>query len=81
MLSCASELNLDMAIFNLPNDLEGLKNITKDCESDKEPRIKRLVNALRKASEMSRLQRTINYLLEKQYQTDEKELISLFTQQ
>lgn len=80
LLSCASELNIDMAIFDLPNDLEGLKTITKDYESDKEPRIKKLVNALRKASEMSRLQRTINYLLEKQYQTDEKELISLFTQ-
>lgn len=78
LLSCASELNIDMAIFNLPNDLEGLKSITKDCESDKEPRIKKLANALREASEMSRLQRTIKYLLDRQYRVDEAELIRLF---
>ena len=69
-----------MADFGLPDDLEGLKMVTKNIESDKEPRIRKLVNALRDSSEMARLQRSIDYLLEKQYQTDIKELVRLFNQ-
>jgi len=80
LLSCAKELGINMANFNLPSDLEGLKEITKDCESDKEPRIKQLVKALQPASEMARLQRTIDYLCNKQYQADKEKLIELFNQ-
>lgn len=80
LLSCASELNINLEEYGLANDLEGLKAVTKDCESDKEPRIKRLVNALRGASEMSRLERTIRYLINNQYNVDANELIRLFNQ-
>lgn len=80
LLSCAREQNINMDDFGLPDDLEGLKMVTKNIESDKEPRIRKLVNALRDSSEMARLQRSIDYLLEKQYQTDIKELVRLFNQ-
>lgn len=78
LLSCADEIKLDLSSFDLPSSLEGLKEITKDCESDKEPRIKKLINALRTSSEMSRLERTINYLLSNQYTANIDELIALF---
>ena len=78
LLSCADEIKLDLNSFDLPSSLEGLKEITKDCESDKEPRIKKLINALRTSSEMSRLERTINYLLSNQYTANIDELIALF---
>lgn len=80
LLSCASELELDLSDFDLPNDLEGLKEETKSCESDKEPRIKKLVNALRGSSEMSRLERTVRYLLDNQYKVGKEKLVELFDQ-
>jgi len=57
---------------------EGLKKVTKDNDSDKEPRIKKLVNALRASSEMARLERTVSYLLEKQYSATVEELVAVF---
>ena len=78
LLSCAKELSLDMSTYGLPSTIEGLKEITKNCESDKEPRIKKLINALRPSSEMSRLERTIYYLLSTQYAANIDELVALF---
>lgn len=77
LLACAHELGLNMADFNLPDTLEGLKKVTKDNDSDKEPRIKKLVNALRQSSEMTRLERTVSYLHGKQYNVNTEELISI----
>jgi len=57
---------------------EGLKKVTKDNDSDKEPRIKKLVNALRASSEMARLERTVSYLHEKQYSATVEELVAVF---
>lgn len=78
LLSSASELNVNMSELGLPDSLDGLKTITKSCESDKEPRIKRLVNAVRGASEMARLERILRYLQDRQYEVDVNELITLF---
>ena len=63
---------------DLPLTLEGLKEVTKNCESDRDPRIKKLVNAVRPSSEMARLERTIRYLQEKQYDVNVEELITVF---
>lgn len=78
LLSCAEELHLRLSDFGLPETLEGLKEVTKNCESDKEPRIRQLVNAVRTSSEMSRLFRVLNYLQEKQYDVTVDELIGVF---
>ena len=80
LLSCAKELQLDLSEYDLPSTLEGLKEVTKNTESDKDPRIKRLVNALRDSSEMSRLDRTVNYLHGKQLAADIEELTAIFNQ-
>lgn len=58
--------------------LEGLKDVTKSNESDKDPRIKKLVNALRNSSEMARLERTISYLHDRQYEATVEELVAVF---
>lgn len=78
LLACAHELGVDMAEYGLPNTLAGLKEVTKSNESDKEPRVKKLVNALRGASEMARLERTVSYLHSKQYGTTVEELVKVF---
>lgn len=78
LLSCATELSLNLSDYDLPLTLEGLKEVTKNCESDRDPRIKKLVNAVRPSSEMARLERTIRYLQEKQYDVNVEELITVF---
>ena len=78
LLACAQEIGLSMTEYNLPDSLEGLKQVTKNNESDKEPRVKKLVNALRGASEMARLERTVSYLHDKQYAVTVEELVSVF---
>lgn len=78
LLSCAEELKLDLSEYGLPATLEDLKVVTKDSESDCDPSIKRLVNAVRASSEMSRLERTVSYLQHKQYEADTEELKHLF---
>lgn len=80
LLACARELGLNMADYQLPDTLEGLRKVTKDNDSDKEPRIKNLVNALRSSSEMARLERTVSYLHEKQYAATTDELVKVFGQ-
>ena len=80
LLSCAKELKLDLSEYNLPSTLEELKEVTKNTESDKDTRIKHLINALRESSEMSRLDRTVNYLQDKQFAADIKELTVIFNQ-
>lgn len=65
LLSSSSELGIDLSEFGLPSSLEELKGVTKNCESDKEPRIKRLVNSLRKSLELARRERMITYLFDK----------------
>lgn len=80
LLSCANELQLDLSEYDLPSTLEELKEVTKNTESDKDARIKRLINALRDSSEMSRLDRTVNYLQDKQFAVDIKELTAIFIQ-
>lgn len=67
-----------MSDYGLPDTLEGLKDVTKSNESDKEPRVKKLVNALRGASEMARLERTVSYLHEKQFAAKVEELVAVF---
>lgn len=78
LLSCAKELSLNLSDYDLPETLEGLKEVTKSSESDKEPRIKNLVNALRMSSEMSRLERTLAYLQSKQYNVNIADLVGVF---
>ena len=80
LLSCAAELDINLSEYGLPDTLEGLKEVTKDSESDKEPRIKKLVNALKTSSEMSRLERTLCYLQSKQYNVNTAELVKVFNQ-
>jgi len=71
-------LSLNLSDYDLPETLEGLKEVTKSSESDKEPRIKKLVNALRMSSEMSRLERTLAYLQSKQYNVNIVDLVGVF---
>ena len=78
LLACAHELGLNMADYDLPDTLEGLKKVTKDNDSDREPRIKKLVYALRSSSEMARLERMVSYLHDKQYEATIEELVKVF---
>lgn len=78
LLSSAMEQNVDLRTLGLPTTLEGLKEITKNSESDKEPRIKKLINTVRGASEMARLERILLYMQKNLYDVDVEELKKLF---
>lgn len=78
LLACAKELELNMSEYDLPDTIKGLESVTKDNESDKNPQIKKLVNAVRTSTEMARLERTIQYLQEKKYDSNVDELIATF---
>lgn len=78
LLSSAAELNVDLCDFGLPTTLEGLKEITKSSESDKEPRIKQLINSVRCASEMARLERVLTYMQKNLYNVDVEVLKEVF---
>ena len=78
LIFCVNELHLNLLDYGLPETLEELKKVTKNCESDKNPQVKNLINAVRKSSEMSRLERTLKYLQSKQSNVTETNLIDIF---
>lgn len=78
ILSCANEMSIQMTDYNLPSSLDDFKTITKKCESDKEPRIKKLINAIKTSSEMARLERTLQYLQIHQLGVNENALLAEF---
>ena len=78
LISCVNELQLNLSDYGFPETLEELKKVTKNCESDKNPQIKKLINAVRNSSEMSRLERTLKYLQENQCKVNIKVLQKVF---
>lgn len=78
ILSSAAELGVRVSDFDLPDNFEALKDVTKSSESDKDSRIKRLVNAISRASEMNRLLETVTFLRDNQYKVIDEELARVF---
>ena len=67
ILSAAKELDVDLADYQLPKDMEELKKQTKTITAKDDKRFELLFKKLRNASNVKRLDSILQYLLEKKY--------------
>ena len=80
ILKCASETNVTMEDFGLPSDLKSFTKRTKQVTSKEDPTFKKLLNAIKKAKEITILKSWIKYLKLKQYEADCEELKNMITE-
>ena len=79
ILSCANESNVSLEKYGLPNDMQGLKEVTKTAKSSKDSRFKRLFNDLAFSSkEMVVMKNVLAYLVSAKYHCDSAYLKRLF---
>ena len=78
ILNSAKDANVDLKEYGVPNDLEGLKNITKsrDCLNNND--LRRAIKAVSGSNEMQLLTDVLNYLQSKKYSSDIDELTDIF---
>ena len=80
ILSCANEQKVDLKQYGLPDDMQGLKEVTKTVKSNKDSRFKRLFNDLVFLSkEMSVMKAILTYLACEKYQSDTAHLKALLS--
>ena len=70
ILKASEELGVNLADYGLPADMDGLKKETKQQDSKKDPRFKRLFTDLLPASNISQMKALITYLLKHKYDAD-----------
>lgn len=78
ILNSAKDVNVDLKKYGVPDDLEGLKNITKsrDCLDNND--LRRAIKAVSCSNEMQLLTDVLNYLQSNNYHSDIDELIDIF---
>ena len=64
--------------YNLPSTLKEFTKLSKSVTSNTDERLKNLFAAINGNSEFRALKRTLEYLLDKQYNTDISELTRIF---
>lgn len=77
ILDAAAELNVNLADYGLPTELNELRKITKTTTAKEDMKFARLFHALRSASHIQCLDNVLQYLLENKYAATEKEIRSL----
>lgn len=72
ILDNAASVNISLSEFNLPEELDQLRKVSKSVNSKYDERFKRLFIAMRqaRASDLIRLAGWVSYLKEATYQTD-----------
>lgn len=75
----AISVNISLSDFDLPEELDQLKKVSKSVNTKNDDRFKRLFNAMRQAGagDIVRLARWVSDLKENMYQTDIKVLKDL----
>lgn len=79
IIKAASEAGIDLTDYGLPSRLEDLKRETKQQDSNKDPRFRRLFTALQDSPRLRLLKSLIIYLREHPYEADKNEIINLFS--
>ena len=77
ILSQASEAGVSLTEYDLPNDMESLKKVTKKVTSDTDNRFKRLFLRLSTVGEVAVLKNALCYLRAQGYAAREDEIVSL----
>ena len=78
ILDCAAGQGVNLQDYGLPSKLTEFTKITKDVNVKNDHRFKSLFGVLEKSDEMIRLRSVLNYLNDKQYNCDLKELKEFF---
>lgn len=78
LLHCAHEINVDLRAEGFPNDLEGMKRLTKSRDSDRDPAVSSLIKRLSASPQMAILKGTLNYFRLHPYDAKEIDLKRLF---
>lgn len=78
ILNSAKEAHVNLKQYGIPDDLEGLKNITKskDCLDNND--LRRAIKAVSGSNEMQLLTDVLNYLQSKKYNSNSDELTDIF---
>lgn len=74
ILDNAQANDIHLSEYELPSDLDAMKLITKDVQSDKEPRFRKFFYTMAYCGEFHKLQMALNYLSANTYQSECNEL-------
>ena len=78
ILNSAKDAGVDLKQYGIPNDLEGLKSITKSKDSLDNNDLRRAIKAVSGSNEMQLLTDVLNYLQSNKYNSKGEELIGIF---
>ncbi len=78
ILSCAAEVGVNMEDYELASELKDFTKITKDVDSKKDTRFKRLFKDIKGSKEFVLFGNLLSYLKNHKYDYDEKELKDYF---
>lgn len=78
ILSAAAAAGISMPDYSLPSDLKGLKKITKNMVTSKDPNLVRLFCDLKTGGEFNVLQNVLEYLLQSGFSADQNVLVAFF---
>lgn len=78
ILSCAAEVGVNMEDYDLASELKDFTKITKDVDSKKDSRFKRLFNDIKGAKEFILFGNLLSYLKNHKYDYDEMVLKNYF---
>lgn len=78
ILSCAQSVRINPADYGLAPALKDFTAQTKNVTSNKDPRFKRLFNAMRNAEEMKLMETLVSYLVAHTYNSLEQDLRKFF---
>ena len=78
ILNSAKELEVDLKEYGIPDDLDGLKNITKSKDCLENNDLKRAIKAVSSSNEMQLLTEVLNYLQTNKYNCNNKAIIGIF---
>lgn len=74
IIAAANELNVNLAEYGLPTELNELRKITKTTTAKEDVKFARLFHALRTASHIQCLDNMLQYLLENKYTASDAEI-------
>lgn len=76
LLESAELAGIEMKDFDLPNDLEGLKKITKNINTNDNPNLRKLIKHLSKSS-LKPYKKALKYMIDNSYKIEERKLKEL----
>ena len=79
ILAAAAELNVNLAEYGLPADMEQLKLKTKTVTAREDEKFARLFKSLRQASNIRCLDEVLQYLLRNKYAAANDEIVAIMT--